>query len=351
MSSHSDPSPHESEVPRPWAADELLPPVEPPSASFILQLFVVPAVIVLVVLLLGMLVTSLANTGDRDPAEIVAALRSSSQSRWQEAFELANVLRTEKGESGLRYNEQFGSELAKLLREEHEIARTDDNSVKLRAYLAGVLGALQIDAGLDTLLTVAAEDQDVEVRRKAINAIAILAENFGTKNPPQPLVNERLVPAMIEFANDENDIVRTEAAFALGSLTRLPEADPQLDEELHKVLDDLYPFARYNAATILAQRGDVACVPVLVEMLDLESLSVSIKVESDPAAQTFMRNTILKNAIEAVAVFAKSNAEADRGPLREALSKFIVAAPEWKEQGTVPKPLVMRAEEVLGKVR
>ena len=34
---------------RPLVGDELLPPVEPPSAGFIVQLFVIPAVIVLII--------------------------------------------------------------------------------------------------------------------------------------------------------------------------------------------------------------------------------------------------------------------------------------------------------------
>src|SRR5688500_9574712 len=80
--------------PRPAvSSDELLPPVEPPSAGFIIQLFVIPAIIVAVVVLIWFGMESLARRREQDPAQIVAALRSSNQARFQQAKELADMLR------------------------------------------------------------------------------------------------------------------------------------------------------------------------------------------------------------------------------------------------------------------
>lgn len=346
MSSNPDPLPPNPNLPRPLAADELLPPVEPPSAGFILQLFVIPAVIVLVVVLLGWLVTSLATTGERDPQEIVAALRSSSQNRWQEAFELANALRTEKRNPELKSNTQLADELAKLLAEEHEAARTDDDSVKLRTFLCSALGAFQVDNGLPVLLTVAHDDVDEAVRGDAINAIAVLAETFRTAEPPQAIESEELVETFVDLANDKSDTIRSRTAFALGVMTQAPDADPQLNEELEKLAEDLYPDARYNAATGLARRGSLLAVAPLEEMLDLESLATSIKGESRPELQTRKRNTILKNALDAVVVIKEKNPNADLSALRTALENFIATAPTWEKQGAVPLPLIDRAKEV-----
>jgi hypothetical protein len=211
----------------PLAADELLPPVEPPSASFILQLFVVPAVIVLVVVMIGWLVTSMATSGDRDPQEIVATLRSSSQTRWQEAFELANSLRTDK-DNTLKTNTALADELAQLLADQLKAARTDDDSVKLRSFLCAALGAFHVDNGLPVLLDVAASDVDETVRGHAINAVAVLSEKFRTADPPKALTSDDLVETFVELARDESDMVRSQTAYALGVLTLGPEVDPRL---------------------------------------------------------------------------------------------------------------------------
>jgi HEAT repeat protein len=291
-------------------------------------------------------VTSLATTGERDPQEIVAALRSSSQNRWQEAFELANALRTEQRNPELKSNTQLADELAKLLAEEHEAARTDDDSVKLRTFLCSALGAFQVDNGLPVLLTVAHDDVDEAVRGDAINAIAVLAETFRTVEPPQAIESEELVETFVDLANDKSDTIRSRTAFALGVMTQAPDVDPRLNEELEKLAEDLYPDARYNAATGLARRGSLLAVAPLVEMLDLESLATSIKGESRPELQTRKRNTILKNALDAVVVIKEKNPDADLSELQAALEEFIAAAPAWEKQGAVPLPLIDRAKEV-----
>jgi hypothetical protein len=333
--------------PRPLAADELLPPIEPPSAGFILQLFVIPAVIVAIVVLLGWLVTSLATTGERDPQEIVAKLRSSSQNRWQEAFELANALRTEQRNPELKSNTQLADELGKLLNEELTATRMDDDSVKLRSFLCAALGAFHVDNGLPILLKVARDDTDDTVRGHAINAVAVLAEHFQTAEPPQALGGEELVETFVALANDKSDVVRSQTAYALGVLTLAPDADPRLEAELEKLVEDLYPDARYNAATGLARRGSLLAVAPLVEMLDLESLSVSIKGETRPDMQTRKRNTILKNALDAAVVIKEKNPSADLSQLRGAVEKLIDESVAWKKQGEIPRQLVDHAREVL----
>jgi hypothetical protein len=345
----SQPPEFDPRNPPPLAADALLPPVEPPSASFILQLFIIPAVIVLVVVMLGWLVTAMATTSERDPQEIVATLRSSSQTRWQEAFELANSLRTDK-ENKLKTNTALADELAKLLAEEHKAERTDDDSVKLRSFLCAALGAFHVDNGLPVLLDVAATDVDETVRGHAINAIAVLSEEFRTADPPRSLENDNLADTFVELASDESDMVRSQTAYALGVMTLALDADPRLTQELEKLVEDLYPDARYNAATGLARRGSLLAVAPLAEMLDLESLATSLKGEARPDMQTRKRNTILKNALDAVLVVKKKNPDADLTPLKTAVEEFIQAAPQWKKQGAVSEQLVIRAREVLTKL-
>src|ERR1700739_3705371 len=86
-------SPDPSQVPA--LAD--LPPVEAPSAGFIVQLFVIPAVIVGVVIVVWLLFGKLAG-GERDAMEYVRLLRS-GHANWRAAnraaFELASLIQND----------------------------------------------------------------------------------------------------------------------------------------------------------------------------------------------------------------------------------------------------------------
>ena len=70
-----------------------LPPVEAPSAGFIVQLFVIPAVIVAVVIVVWLLFGKLAG-GERDAMEYVQLLRSPNGTR-RAAFELASLIQND----------------------------------------------------------------------------------------------------------------------------------------------------------------------------------------------------------------------------------------------------------------
>src|SRR3954463_6522218 len=74
-----------------------LPPVEAPSAGFIVQLFVIPAVIVAVVIVVWLLFGKLAG-GERDAMEYVRLLRTPN-ANWRAAnraaFELASLIQND----------------------------------------------------------------------------------------------------------------------------------------------------------------------------------------------------------------------------------------------------------------
>jgi hypothetical protein len=336
-------------MPRPLAADELLPPVVPPSASFILQLFVVPALIVMVVVLLGWLVTLLA-TSEQDPQEIVANLRSSSQLRWQQASDLGDMLRNDKAYPEIRNNKQLAVELAKLLTEEVKAGKEDPDAVTMRTFLCWALRSFATTEGIDALVLAARDDKDPSVRGEAIKALAVLFDDLREKKSEESIFNDNLVETFVTLANDKNDLIRTETAFALGTLVQLPDANPRLTEELVKLVDDLYPYARYNAALALARQGNMVVVPAVAEMLDLESLSVSVKTDEDETFQKFNRNTILKNGLQATENLHKKNPEADLSELRTAIEKLIAEGPTWEKQGAVPEKLIEQAQKVLGKL-
>jgi HEAT repeat protein len=339
--------PESADNERPLPADEMLPPVEPPNASFLLQLFVVPAVIVAVVVCLWMLVTSLASSDSQDPEKIVAALRGSNQNRWQQAYELASMLQIEKRYPKLKRNTELAAELAKLLDEEIDAEQTDENSVKLRCFLCSALGSFQVEEGLDVLLKAARDDVERDVRRDAINAIAIRAQQLAAGEEPRVLEHPELVETFVGLANQTDDLIRSQTAYALGVITQPDGADPRLSVELEKLADDLYADARYNAALALARQGNLLAVDAIAEMFDPDALAISIAREEIPTRKTHKRNTILHNALGAVEMMQKKNPQVDLPELRTAVERFVETAPEWEHQDTSLEALVEHGRELL----
>src|SRR5579872_5571647 len=82
--------------------DALLPPVKPPSAGFFVQLFVVPALIVMAVVGVWALFGKIASS-DEDWRDLVEDIRNTNEHRrWRGAYGLAMLLERDQqlGESG-----------------------------------------------------------------------------------------------------------------------------------------------------------------------------------------------------------------------------------------------------------
>src|SRR3954451_11054457 len=117
-----------------------LPPVEAPSAGFVVQLFVIPAVVVAVVIVVWLLFGKLAG-GERDAMEYVRQLRLSS-ANWRSAFELASLI---QNDARLGSDPRLLGELTDLLSFELD----HNENPLLTQYVALTLGAFQtLDASL-----------------------------------------------------------------------------------------------------------------------------------------------------------------------------------------------------------
>src|SRR3954470_13249785 len=103
-----------------------LPPVEAPSAGFIVQLFVIPAVVVAVVIVVWLLFGKLAG-GERDAREYVRLLRS-PEANWRAAFELASLIQNDANLAG---DPELLGELTDLLA--HDLDK--DENPKLTQYV------------------------------------------------------------------------------------------------------------------------------------------------------------------------------------------------------------------------
>src|SRR5919204_119894 len=108
-----------SETSRPYSSlspDDALPPVEPPSAGFLVQLFLIPGIIVAIIVAVWLLFHWLAQMGN-DPREYVRKLRSNSETRWQAAVNLAGVLHSSAGDD-VKRDRALAGELGDILNEE-----------------------------------------------------------------------------------------------------------------------------------------------------------------------------------------------------------------------------------------
>ncbi|HUG92419.1 MAG TPA: hypothetical protein VML55_16390 [Planctomycetaceae bacterium] len=253
--------------------DDELPPVKPPSAGFIAQLFVVPGLIVLAIVGVVGLFGKLSES-EQDWRELVQELRSSNQHRrWRAAHGLAHLLMVDQerpaGEQRLADNPRVAQALVALLDEELASRSSADDDVKQQAFVARTLGNLDVPEVVLPALQRAMQPQHaLEVRK---NAIASLAVMFGRHAEPAPAGRPRadllldrsgLVADVIEVSHDSEALIRQLAAFTLGLLPT--------DESRHRLevlLSDSDAYTRENAAFGLARQRSTAGWPVFRRVL------------------------------------------------------------------------------------
>ena len=256
-----------------------LPPVEAPSAGFVVQLFVIPAVVVAVVILVWLLFGKLAG-GERDPVEYVRRLRQASGD-WRSAFELVSLI---QNDAKLASDPRLLGELTDLLSAE---LKTNDNAL-LKVYLIKTIGAFQtLDATLgdnrkvdpiESLTMALAPGHDSAVR---IEAAASLAKHAARLEDKRKLDDPRAVAALTQAASDEEPELRQVVAFALGFFGG--EAARQALRE--RLQTDESRHVRYQAAAALGRQGDPAAKETLREMLSTADLDRVIDITSTTEKQ------------------------------------------------------------------
>ena len=301
-----------------FSPHDALPPVEPPNAGFILQLFIVPGIIVVVVVMIWLMFNWLAHMGN-DSDAFVRALARNNEARWQAAYNLATALQAERrsGQQQLTVDKRLAEQLAGILNTEIDAGSMDERPITLRIYLSRALGEFRVDDGLPTLIkaaTIQRDEREADVRRAAIEGIALLAANFDASDN-RFVENAKLKDALVEAASDPDPRTRAAAAVAMGVVGGEP-----FIEKLHFMLMDTHPDVRYNAAVRLAQHGDVAAVEVLTEMLDQEE-QAGVDTEKEENMRPFKRSLITINALRAVEQLAASNSSADLSGLEIAVDK------------------------------
>ncbi|MEC7695599.1 MAG: HEAT repeat domain-containing protein [Planctomycetota bacterium] len=302
---------------------EVLPPVEQPSAGFIIQLFVIPGMIVLLIVLLWLGFSWLAHRGTQ-PEEIVRQMRQNKANSWQLAYNFSEELRQNET---YRTDQELANEVAAFLNDlldqplppksENGFGGTSPRSQEIarRGFLCKALGEFLVpETVLPVLIRAAsnhADDDELRVRLAAIEAIALLVENTHT---PGTDVSPELLALLL--ANSENDDrkIASRAVVALAA-TGQPEATSRLEEmltEAHHV--DVI----YNVATGLARLGNTACLETLEEMLDPNN-ERALSEESNPSERELKRLRILLNALRATQVLRANNPQTNLQPLEPAI--------------------------------
>ena len=278
-----------------------------------MKLIVLPAGLVLAVLGLAVLVGWL-RLALPDADSLAAALEQEGPARWQAAVTLADMLR-DPARADLKKNPKLAARLAAILDRQLQAGGTQPEQVTLRMYLCRALGEFQLPDVLPVLMRAAADggQREADVRRSAIEAIAVLGSSLGPENVRQ---YEGLMPLLLQAARDPQAPLRSSAAFTLGVL-----GGAEAEKQLTAMLRDVYPDVRYNAATGLARHGNTACLGVLLEMLDANE-TAGIDVEKQEAARPFKRALILINALRAVEQLAAANRSADLAPVKPAVVRL-----------------------------
>jgi len=282
---------------RGFSPDDALPSVEPPSASFLVQLFLVPALIVGIIVSVWIAFHWLAQLGN-DPQAYVRTLRRNTEGRWQAALNLANDLRGPRG-AVLKADAPLAGELASILADEANSGRpagggnSGEQSRTLCVYLCRALGEFAVPEAAAPLVARAEATDQPEIARAAVEALAVLATNLAAAG--RGFADPAVVTAAVTAASRSPDRgLRSSAAYSLGVIGG-DGARGRLEELCEDGDDDV----RYNAALGLARLGGTLAWETLAEMLGLPDVSVR---PDDPEAQArrYKRAMVVVNALKGV---------------------------------------------------
>jgi hypothetical protein len=287
--------PSDADFPRD-GGQPVLPPIEPPSAGFIMQLFVVPALIVLAVVVVWAFFGKIAAS-EEDWRELVEDIRNTNEHRrWRGADGLARLLQTDEqlGDSGqhLAANPEIARVLVGLFEEglTHHSQRDDD--LKQEAFLARTLGLLDTQATVLPALEKGMQpDQDREVRKNSIASIAVIAGRASESH--HPIEDPKVVSELITASGDSDALIRDVSTYALG----LIPTDAS-KERLKVLLSDADRNTRVNAAVGLARQKSTSGFPVFKDVLK----SASAATDGSPSQLESL--LAVKNALHAVKILA-----------------------------------------------
>lgn len=267
----------------PERGGEVLPPVQAPTSGFLLQLFFIPLLIVLIIVVVWMLFSWLAHMGS-SPRELAKEISGRNNASWQRAVTLAEMLDAAPTNTanGVRRDREMAQDLSRKLQEFRQSGAKDEASVKLQEFLCNALAKFEVAEPVDALAEATEKESDeklLPVRIAAANGLAELLSRLiedpqtAEANLEKLRANSALITRLIEVTRDQVeagspsalrvDEIRSRAAYSLGLI-----GGPEALDRLAVMLQDRSSNARNNAAFGLARHGDVRALPGILEMLD-----------------------------------------------------------------------------------
>ncbi len=240
-----------------------LPPVEPPSAGFIVQLFLVPALIVTVVIGVYLLFGKLASSEQDWRKQLTDVRHDNAHIRWRGALGLAQMLQANATADGvpLSENRDVAEELAQLMRDALAHGSASEDDFKQQEVLTRTLGLIDVpDVTMPVLLLAMNPAEDRDVRKNALAAVATTANRLHEQG--KTLDETEVVPVVISASEESDSMIRHLATFTLGMF-----ASPSAEQRLDVLLEDEDQLTRANAAIALARQGSQKGLPVFEDVL------------------------------------------------------------------------------------
>ena len=309
-----------SELPAAMPAD--LPPVEPPSAKFIIQLFVVPGLIVAAIVGVWLLFGKLASA-EQDWQALLADMKSSNEHRrGRGAMGLAQALAADQNRKTdgprLATNPQVAQELANFLAETLKNSSSEPAVIAQQDFLTRTLGYLDTPQFVLPVLSEAMqESRDHEVREKAVISVARIAHRASERR--EPLSDQGIIEALTSVSRDSDPLMRSMATFALGffplDLVRQP---------LTVLLADLDANTRANAAVAFARHKSLDGLAVFRDVL---KSAAATKTPLPPGDSAPIATTA---ALKAVGDLAPLIEEPMRAEIRREIDAISTGYPDAK---------------------
>jgi HEAT repeat protein len=281
--------------------DEIL-EARKPTSLLIAQFFLFPLIIIAICIGIFLLFGYMTYE-QKTPQEYLNEVRNGSEfcCRWQSAYELSNVISSQKEK--LR-NTNFVNDLVKVYQGSRDL------DPRVRRYLALTMGHLG-DARAVPALIEGLNDADTENQMNNLLALGTIGDKSATT-------------AVLEKLRSGDPAVRKMAAFVLTAIK-----DPAANRDLEVALNDTNDEVRWYAAIALAQINNPAGTDVLMKLMDRSYLEQLQGYSSDQKSQLLINAVkclgILKFQPSKDRILALSQSDPDlavRDASLEALKKF-----------------------------
>src|SRR3954469_12847520 len=221
-------------------AEELI-EIKKPTSLLIAQFFLFPLIIIAICIGIFLLFGYLTYD-QKTPQEYLNDVRTGSElcCRWQSAYELSNIISTQKDK--IR-NTDFVNDVIKVYQ------GSRDGDPRIRRYLALTMGHLGDPRAVPALVD-GLKDADTENQMNNLLALGTIADKSAT-------------PSVVQRLSSPDPAIRKMAAFVLSAIK-----DPAAIKDLQVALNDTNQEVRWYAAIALAQVNDASGSDVLMQLLD-----------------------------------------------------------------------------------